>query len=143
MARDIRLPKLNSVIISGHLTRDVELRYTPKGTAVAKFSVAFNRNYQGSDGNWVEEAHFLDIVAWARTAEISAERLSKGSPVVVEGYLSAQTFTDKEGAQRKRVEIVANKIHYIEKTDYTGGDYEAPPIDEGGDSKFTDDDVPF
>jgi len=141
MAREIRLPKLNNVIISGHLTRDVELRYTPKGTAVARMSIAFNRRYQGTDGQWVEESHFLDVTAWAKTAELCSQRLTKGSPVIVEGSLTTSNYTDRDGNQRKSVEITAQKVHFIEKSG-SMDDYDTPTMDQD-DGKFTDDDVPF
>lgn len=148
MAKDIKFPRLNSIVISGHLTREVELRYTPKGTPVAKIGLAFNRVYQGQDGNWVEESNFLDVSVWGKQAELCSERLHKGSPVIFEGYLKTSMYTDKDNQQRKFVEIVANKIHFMEKT---GSSYEEGPSGEPAanydvdtsDQNVTDDDVPF
>ena len=148
MAQEIRFPKLNSVILSGHLAREVELRYTPKGTPVAKFAIGFNRSYQNAEGNWIEESSFLDVRVWGKQSEICAEKLHKGSPVIVEGYISTSLFTDKENNQRKYVEIVASKVHILEKTASAG--YEDSPYkpdnspDVGQrDGGVTDDDVPF
>ncbi len=148
MAKEIKFPRLNSVMISGHLTRDVELRYTPRGTPVAKLGIAFNRVYQGQDGNWIEEANFMDVSVWGKQAEFSSERLRKGSPIIVEGYLKTSNYTDKDNQQRKFVEIVANKLHYLEKT---GSSYDESPSEEApsnydantADQNVTDDDVPF
>jgi|SRR5690554_4182038 len=147
MAQEIKFPRLNSVMISGHLTRDVELRYTPKGTPVARIGIAFNRVYQNAEGNWIEESSFMDVSVWGKQAELSAERLRKGSPVIFEGYLKTSMYTDKENQQRKFVEIVANRVHYLEKT----GSYEdSPPADSpsgyntsSSNQNVTDDDVPF
>jgi len=144
MAQDIKFPRLNSVIISGHLTRDIELRYTPKGIPVARLSIAFNRVYLGSDGSWVEEANYINVKTFGKTAQNCSERLHKGSPVIVEGYISTYNYTDKDQQQRRNVEITASKIHFIAKTAYSddvqanqGDDFDAP------DNVVTDDDVPF
>ena len=148
MAQEIKFPRLNSVLISGHVTRDVELRYTPKGTAVARVGIAFNRVYQNNEGAWVEEASFMDVSVWGKQAELCSERLRKGSPVIFEGYLKTSMYNDKDNQQRKFVEIVANRVHYLEKT--ASGYDEAPPpsaptgYDAGSnDQNVTDDDVPF
>ncbi len=148
MAQDIKFPRLNSVIISGHLTRDVELRHTAKGTSVAKIGMAFNRVYKTAEGNWNEEASFLDISAWGKQAELCSERLHKGSPVIVEGYLKTSFYNDRDNQQRKSVEIVANKFHFLEKTESTYDDSSRAeaPVDydaEKMDKNITDDDVPF
>lgn len=153
----MRFPRLNSIIISGHVARDLELRYTGKGTPFVRFVIGVSRSYLGSDGNWVDEASFIDIVAWSKLAENCAQKLKKGSPAIIEGYLSASIYTDKDNNQRKSTEIVASRVQFLEKT---GGqhDYQGPKenaegarlredysnqADEHGESKFTDDDVPF
>ncbi|MCK4696134.1 MAG: single-stranded DNA-binding protein, partial [Candidatus Cloacimonetes bacterium] len=82
MAKELRLPRVNSIIISGRLTRDIELRYTPNGTPVVKLSLAFDRSYQ-KDGEWQQETSYIDIVVWSKRAEQCAEFLHKGSPILV------------------------------------------------------------
>jgi single-strand DNA-binding protein len=148
MAQEIKFPRLNSVIVSGHLTRDVELRYTPKGTPVAKIGIAFNRVYKNAEGTWTEESNFLDVSSWGKQAELCSERLHKGSPVIIEGYIKTSFYNDKENQQRKFVEIVATKFHFLEKSEST---YEGSPSSEpakgynveDNDQNVTDDDVPF
>ena len=76
----------NRVVLMGNLTRDVELRYTPSGTAVTDISLAVNERVKRND-QWSDEVHFFDVTLWSRTAEIAGEYLSKGSPVLIEGRL--------------------------------------------------------
>lgn len=148
MAQDIKFPRLNSIIISGHVTREVELRYTPKGTSTARVGLAFNRVYRNAEGNWIEEPNFLDISVWGKQAELCAERLHKGSPIIVEGYLRTSSYTDRDNQQRKFVEIVSNKIQFLEKT---SSGYDEMSSEDGNtkykaddpDQNVTDDDVPF
>ncbi len=148
MAQDLRFPRINSVMLSGHLTREVELRYTPKGNPIARLGLAFNRSYKNAEGNWVDEAHFIDIKTFGRLAEECSQRLHKGSPIIVEGFINTFTYTNKENQQRKIIEVSANKIHYLEKKyDSQSEDNEAESPDNHHDSRetsnITDDDVPF
>lgn len=140
MSKQLNFPRINNVIISGHLTRDVELRYTQKGTPVAKIPIAFNRNYKDSSGEWQQESSFIDVVAWSRIAEQSADYLSKGSPVLVQGYLKTRTYETKDNIKRKVTEIIARRVNFLEKSDTTSSDnqdYEEP------EATTTDDEVPF
>ncbi len=144
MAQDIKFPRLNSVMISGHLTREVELRYTPKGNPIARLGLAFNRVYLGADGNWVEEVNYINVKSFGKYAESCAEKLHKGSPVIVEGYISTYSYTDKDQQQRRLVEITANKIHFLEKQTSGEGFQNSNNQDfESSDQTVTDDDVPF
>jgi len=148
MAHELRLPRINSVVLSGRLTRDVELRYTPNGTPVAKLSLAFNRVYQ-KDGEWQEETGFIDVVVWSRRAEQCAEYLHKGSPVVVEGYIKTRTYQDKENQNRKITEIVSSRVHFLERTEIKTEESTPKTEPEISETKenikatVTDDDVPF
>jgi len=114
---ELRLPKINSVVLSGRLTRDVELRFlkNDEGTPVAKLSLAFDRSYQ-KDGEWEKETSYIDIVVWNKRGERCAEHLHKGSPVLIEGYLKTRSYQDKDNNSRKITEIVAYKVNFLEKT---------------------------
>ncbi len=104
---------INRVFISGNLTHDPELRYTPSGQAVTNFSIANNRRYPDQSGEWKEETSFIRIVAWARQAEVCSEYLKKGSPVLVEGRLMQRSWQTPEGQKRSVVEIRAFRVHFL------------------------------
>jgi single-strand DNA-binding protein len=104
---------INYTIIGGNLTRDPELKFTPDGIAVCNFSVAVNEKYTGKDGQKKENVAFIEVVAWKKTAELSAEYLKKGSPVVVEGKLSQDNWEDKEGKKRTKTKVTAGKVHFV------------------------------
>lgn len=144
MANELRLPRVNLVVLSGRLTRDVELRYTPSGTPVAKLSLAFDRSYQ-KDGEWVQETSYIDIVVWSKRGEQCAENLSKGSAVLIEGYLKTRSYQDKDNQNRKITEIIATKVNFLERKDKS--DYQDNSSNEkkkmDSYSEITDDDVPF
>lgn len=100
---------LNKVILIGNLTRDVELRYTPQGAAVAAFGVATNRQWKVADQ--VKEAtEFHNIVAWNKLAELCGQMLAKGSRVYVEGRLQTRDWVDQTGAKKYRTEIVIDEM---------------------------------
>ncbi len=139
MAKKLNLPRINNVIVSGRLTRDVELRYTGSGTPVASMSIAVDRVYRDSDNNWQTETSFFRIVAWARLAERASEMLSKGSPVIIEGTLQSRTWQDKEENTRTTVEITANRIQNLER-EAQEGDHEQKSVPE---DKEAEDDIPF
>lgn len=104
---------VNRVFISGNLTHDPELRYTPSGQAVTNFSIANNRRYTTPSGERKEETNFVRIVAWARQAETCSEYLKKGSPVLVEGSLMQRSWQTPEGQKRSVVEIRAQRVHFL------------------------------
>jgi len=139
MAKKLNLPRINSVIVSGRLTRDVELRYTGSGTAVASMSIAVDRRYLDSDNNWQSDTSFFRITAWAGVAERASESLSKGAPVVVEGTLQSRTWKDKDDNNRTTVEIVARRIQNLEREAQEGAQEEKSPPDD----QKSDDDIPF
>jgi len=137
---ELRLPKINSLHLSGRLTREPELKYTSaNNTAVCKLSLAFDRSFQ-KDGEWQQETSYLDITVWGKQAEYCSEKLIKGSPVLVEGYLRTYTYIDKENNNRKATEIVAQKIHSLAKNEQ-----ESAPVNEQPAQQNVDDssDVPF
>ena len=105
---------LNRVLLIGNLTRDPDLRYTPKGTAVTQIALAINRVYTGEDGERKEETTFVDVTLWARLAEIAGQYLKKGRPVFIEGRLQLDTWDDKQtGQKRSKLRVVAENIQLL------------------------------
>jgi len=102
---------LNSILIEGNLTRDPELKATPKGTAVCSFSVASNRFYK-QDEEFQKEVSFFDVETWAKLAESCAEYLEKGRGVRVVGRLKQDRWQDQEGNPRSKVKIVAEHVEF-------------------------------
>jgi single-strand DNA-binding protein len=108
------MANLNRVLLIGNLTRDPEVRYTPKGTAVADVGIAINRIYSGEDGEKKEEATFVDVTFWGRQAEIVQEYLKKGRQVFIEGRLQLDTWDDKQtGQKRSRLRVVAENMQML------------------------------
>ena len=108
------MANLNRVLLIGNLTRDPEVRYTPKGTAVAEIGLAVNRIYSGEDGEKKEETTFVDVTLWARQAEIAGQYLRKGRPVFIEGRLQLDTWDDKQtGQKRSRLRVVAENLQLL------------------------------
>lgn len=105
---------LNKVIIIGRLTRDPTVRYLPSGSQITEFSIAYNRRYKVGE-DWKEESHFFDIKAYGKLAESLSTRISKGYTVVVEGRLTQDRWTDKEGKAQSKVRIVADAVRIINK----------------------------
>src|SRR5581483_3998755 len=102
----------NQAILMGNLTRDPELRTTPNGQSVCSFSLALNRSYKGSDGEWKEMTDFIDIVAWGPLGERVAQYLSKGRPALVSGRLQSRNW-EQDGQKRSKVEVVANDVTFL------------------------------
>ncbi|WP_024787037.1 MULTISPECIES: single-stranded DNA-binding protein [unclassified Lebetimonas] len=105
----------NKIILVGNLTRDVELRYSPAGTAIAKFGIATNRTYKDSvSGENKKEVMFIDVTVFGRSAEIANQYLRKGSKVLVEGRLVLDQWVDSSGQKRSKHSVVAEKIQFME-----------------------------
>ena len=102
---------VNKVILLGNLGKDPEVKYTPSGMAVARFSLATNERYKDKDGNWQDKTEWHNLVAFQRTAEIAAEYLKKGRSVYIEGKLQTSSWDDKESGQKKyRTEVIVNDL---------------------------------
>ncbi len=102
---------VNNITVLGNITRDLELRFTPSGTAVANFGLAVNRNVQNKNsGEWETQVDFFNVTAWYKLAENCAESLSKGDRVLVSGRLSQDSWESKDGQKRSTVKIIANVI---------------------------------
>ena len=106
------MASINRVIVMGNLTKDVELRNLPSGTAVADVGVAVNERKKNQAGEPVQETTFVDATFWGRTAEIAAEFLEKGSPVVIEGRLKQEKW-ESEGQPRSKLKIVCERMQMV------------------------------
>jgi single-strand DNA-binding protein len=101
----------NHVSITGNLTRDPELRFTPSGQATASFGVAVNRRWQNRQtGDWDEATSYFDVVCWGQLAENAAQSLGRGTRVVVSGRLDQRSWETQEGERRSKIEITADEV---------------------------------
>src|SRR5438105_221602 len=108
------MASFNKVILLGNLTRDPEVRYTPKGTAVTEIGMAINRTYTAENGEKREETTFVDVTLWGRTAEIAGEYLKKGRPVFIEGRLQLDTWDDKQsGQKRSKLKVIGETMQML------------------------------
>jgi single-strand DNA-binding protein len=151
------MASFNRVILAGNLTRDPELRYTPKGTAVARLGIAVNRQWKTDTGEQKEEVTFVDVDAFGRQAEVIGQYLKKGRPILIEGRLKYDTWDDKQTSQkRSKLTVVLESFQFLDSGSGRGeggaaaapaakrppaaaetagpAEAEAPPVD---------DDVPF
>ncbi|MBI1805144.1 MAG: single-stranded DNA-binding protein [Ignavibacteriae bacterium] len=112
---DLKMPELNSVVIAGNLTKDPIFRQTTNGTPVVNFSVASNRKYRDANNQWQEEVCYVGVVAWNKLAESCANRLKKGSAVLIDGELQSHVFKSDDGHTRNIVEIKARHIQFLNK----------------------------
>ena len=103
---------LNRVILIGRPTKNPELRYTPNGTPVAKFTLAVNRPYRDKQSNNL--ADFINIVAWRKLGELCAQYLSKGQLAAVEGRLEIRTYEDNHGNKQQITEVIADNVRFLE-----------------------------
>jgi ribosomal protein S6 len=152
--RDKKVKKeRNKVILLGNLTRDPEVRYTPKGSAVCDLGLAVNRNYTLENGEKREEVTFVDVVLWARLAEIAGEYLKKGRPVFIEGRLQMDSWDDKQtGQKRTKIRVVGETMQLLGSRPAGGGgdspEGERPPRPAGKPAAAApaapdDDEIPF
>src|SRR5947209_8202983 len=108
------MASFNKVILVGNLTRDPEVRYTPKGTAVTDIGLAVNRVYTAENNEKREEVTFIDVTLWGRTAEIAGEYLKKGRPCLIEGRLQLDTWDDKQsGQKRSKLKVVGEALQLL------------------------------
>jgi len=150
------MASFNRVILVGNLTRDPELRYTPSGTAVTDVGLAMNDRWKNANGEWVDEATFVDVTLWGRQAEVASEYLSKGSPVLIEGRLKLDQW-EQEGQKRSRLKVVGLRMQMLGTRGSGGGgggrpapqdsEYSQPaPAGDQYDApapQQPDDDIPF
>jgi len=149
------MASFNKVILLGNLTRDPEVRYTPKGSAVADLGIAVNRQYTLENGEKREEVTFVDVTFWGRTAEVAGEYLKKGRPVFIEGRLQLDTWDDKQsGQKRSRLKVIGETMQMLGSRGGAGDTGEegdrparsgkpAAPPKPAGPPEPDDDEIPF
>jgi single-strand DNA-binding protein len=153
------MPKsVNKVILVGNLGKDPEVKYTPSGVPVAKFTLATNERYKDKGGEWQERTEWHNIVAWQRLAEIVGEYVKKGSKIYIEGRLQTSSWEDKQSGEKKyRTEIVASDLVLLSGRGESGGEHEGRSsrgaaassfdqrshADEHAPTEITDEDIPF
>lgn len=131
---------LNKIFIMGRLVKDVELRRTQSGTAVASFTLAVDRDFKDkSTGE--RSTDFIDVVAWRQTGEFVSRYFTKGRMAVVEGRLQIRDWTDNQGNKRRSAEIVADNVYFGDSKRDEGGSYPAPG--QFAELNDDDDEIPF
>ena len=154
------MASFNKVILLGNLTRDPEVRYTPKGSAVCDLGIAVNRVYTTDSGEKREEVTYVDVVLWARLAEIAGEYLKKGRPIFIEGRLQMDTWDDKQsGQKRTKLRVVGESMQLLgarpagagasaeasteDRQTSAGNKFSAPSPKASAPSGPDDDEIPF
>lgn len=148
----------NQVTLMGNLTRDPDLRQIPSGQSVCSFSLALNRSFKGSDGNWQEATDYVDVVAWGPLGERIAQYVTKGRPVLVSGRLQSRQW-EQDGQKRSKLEVVASDVTFLGGRGEGGNEGGAPEsapapkankkdnkdvvIEDIGDEPINLDDIPF
>lgn len=132
------MASVNKVILMGNLTRDPELRYTPKGTAVADLGIAVNRRVSDGNGNWSDETTFVDVTVWGSTAENVQKYLNKGRGVFVEGRLQLDSWEDKQsGQKRSKLKVVGENVQFLPDGKGGGGGGSRQPSSASEESSET------
>jgi len=142
------MASVNKVILIGNLGKDPEIRTTPQGTSLARFSVATTTNWKDSSGARQEKTEWHDVVAWEKLAQICGEYLHKGKLVYVEGSLQTRSWEDQNGQKRYKTEVKANNVVMLSPRVEGAGRAGSPgprPVDssEVAEAPVEDDDVPF
>ena len=106
------MASFNRVILVGNITRDIELRYTPSGTAVTELGLAVNDRRKNQQGEGIEETTFVDVTLWGRTAEVASEYLGKGSSCLVEGRLKLDTW-ETDGQKRSKLRVIGERMQML------------------------------
>lgn len=139
----------NKIILIGRLTADPEMRFTPSGVPVAKFTLAVNRIFSNKQGE--RETDFIDVIAWRGLAETCANNVKKGYMVAVDGRLQIRSYEDNQGVRRKAAEVVADTVRFLDRgrdSQYgQAAGQQGGPRSAGDDGlsevPFTEDDLPF
>lgn len=132
MERELRLPSLNRILITGYLTQDPEVRYIQSGAAVANVRIGSTRRFRDQAGEWRDDTCFVNVVAWRELAERCGDSLKKGSAVLVEGRLQSRSWETEDGQKRSVIEINADRIQFLDKRGGGGGGREGAPAYAGG-----------
>lgn len=131
------MANVNKVILIGNVTRDPEVKFTSKGSAVTDIGLAINRNYTLDSGEKREETTFVDVELWGRLAEIAGEYAKKGRPLYIEGRLRMDTWEDKaSGQKRSRLKVVGENLQLL------GSRSDGAPRSHSGDESHESHDAP-
>lgn len=152
---------LNKVLLMGNLTRDPEVKYTPKGTAVGDLAMAINDSYKAQDGTIKETVTYVDVEVWGRQAETCKQYLTKGRPVFVEGQLRLDQW-EQDGQKRSKLKVRADRVQFLGSSGGAGagggrsggnyskegdqrpsGESSRPAVSEDAPPPPSDDDIPF
>lgn len=132
---------VNLIVITGRMVADPELRYTPKGTAVAGFRIAVDRSFVPANGN--READFFSVVAWGKLGETVANNLKKGRLCGVEGRMQMRSYEAQDGTKRTVWELIAQNIHFLDSKKDGAAGSPAASTPESGEDVVLPDDLPF
>ncbi len=150
MNRPLTMASLNKVMLIGNVTRDPELKYTPKGTAVAQIGLAVNRTWSNEAGQKQDETTFVDVEFFGRNAEIAGEYLKKGRPAYIEGRLKLDSWDDKQtGQKRSKMKVVGESLLLLGSREGAGQDEASTrprpsaPASPAPASDLAEDDIPF
>ena len=137
----IRLPEVNFIMVSGRLTRDPDNRMTQKGQTICSFDVAVNRRYlDNASGEWKDDVAYVPVTVFGPSADRLKDRLKKGSPVLVDGRITMNEFTDKAGQARKVLRITARRVQILQSAG-EGSSFSEGASEAG--EEVMEDDVPF
>ncbi|HMS34080.1 MAG TPA: single-stranded DNA-binding protein [Ignavibacteria bacterium] len=136
---------LNKVMLIGHLGKDPEMSYTPKGIALCRFSLATSDSYKGEDGNWIDRTEWHNITVWNKLAEICSQYLKKGSKIYMEGKIQTDSY-DKDGKKTYFTKIIMSEMVMLDKKE--GGavaseSTNGTAVPEQVSDKSTEEDLPF
>lgn len=151
---------LNQVTLLGNITRDPELRTTPSGQSVVSMSLALNRSYKDSNGEWREATDYVDLVCWGPLAERVSEYLGRGSKILVTGRLQSRSWEAQDGSKRSKIEVLCSDVTFLdgkptnEKTERSAkakydpndlplGSKKDDVVEDIGDEPINLDDIPF
>ena len=146
------MASVNKVILVGNLGKDPEVRFTPSGRAVAKFSIATTESWMDQESGRQERTEWHNIVVWGKQAESCGQYLAKGRQVFIEGAIRSRSYDDKEGNKRYITEIIAQRVQFLgsgsggsrgASTEGGGGGAAGGNFDEFGGGQIPEDDVPF
>lgn len=121
---------INRVVLVGRLTKDPELRYTPSGVAVTRFTLAVNRTFSNNQGE--KEADFINCIVWRKPAENTANFLKKGSLAGVEGRIQTGSYEGQDGKRVYTTEVVADSVQFLEPRSSSGDRSGGQPQQSGG-----------
>ena len=131
------MASLNKVMLIGNVGTDPEMRFTPNGSPVTTFRLATSRNYTTSEGERKQETEWFSVVTWNKLAETCNQFLTKGKRAYVEGSLRTRNWEGQDGQKRSRIEIVANRVIFLDRAGTTSLSEDAPP------AELEADDLPF